>query len=197
MTKPLSPVDYKPFEASSHSREEFFKIETFSDEKDRNSLTELIRENMKEFDLKEKALLATYQRLNDLSLHYSEDGNQIYFIREHRFKKPIACIGLGSFRGLPLSEKIGEIRDLVVQKNFRNRGLGRKLLKHCIKKAKDTGYKRLYLETSKYMTSAQKLFTQSGFEAVEELPKKDLKTEDIPCYYLLRDLQVISSHKTL
>lgn len=188
MTKPLLPLDFESFDLSKRGKETFFKIETFTQSKDTRALTDLIRENMKEFDLKERTLVATYQRLKDLGHHYSEPGNQIYFIREHRQKYPIACIGLGSFRGLPLSEKIGEIRDLVVQKNFRNRGLGRKLLRHCIQRAKDIGYKRLYLETSKYMTSAQMLFTRSGFEPVEELPKKDKTSDNLPCYYLIRDL---------
>lgn len=189
MTKPLLPLEFEEKEVSKATPETFFKIELFKDKNDSNDLTELIRENMKEFDLKEKTLVATYRRLKDIALAYSEEGNEISFVREQRLLKPIACIGIGSFRGLPLSEKIGEIRDLVVQKNFRNRGLGRRLLSHAIKRSHELGYKRLYLETSRGMLLAQKLFLQSGFEPVEELPKKGDPSDEFPCYYLLKDIQ--------
>lgn len=189
MIKPISPLEYKPYEPPRSSSKNIFKIEKFTYDK-KNGLIELIRENLKEFNIRKKTLLTTYRRLKNFSSHYSQKGNSLYFVCEPRSQTPIACLGLGSFQGLPITEKIGEIANLVVQKDYRQKGLGRSLLNHGLQEAQKIGYKRLYLETSKYMVSAQKLFIQFGFEPVEELPKKDQQSDDIPCYYLLKDLHL-------
>lgn len=187
MTKPIRSLEYKTYQTLTNPTKNTFFIENFF-QCDSNTLIELIRENIREFDTKGRTLSTTYRRLKNLVNHYTQKGNHLYIIRDPIFKKPIACAGLGAFQGLPLAEKIGEIRDLVVQKKFRHKGLGRQLLNQCLIKAKHVGYKRLYLETSKHMIIAQKLFTQSGFTPVEQLQKKQTEAEDLPYYYLLKDL---------
>ena len=191
MTKPEAPLDKEIYPIPNDGGPIFFPIKTFANPyENKEKLSLLIQSNIKELDVGQKTLLATYRRLEDLAKHYSQEGNKLFFINDESNSFPIACIGLGSFSGLPASEKIGEIRDLVVHKEFRHQGYGRKLLKHGIKEAQKFSYKRLYLETTKDMTGAQKLFVKSGFEPVEELPKKDEAKETLPYYYLLKDLDL-------
>ena len=77
-------------------------------------ISSFIRQNLEEFDQQEKILVATYRRLNNLNKHYSPKGNRLYIIREKKTNSLIACAGIGSLHGLPLSEQMGEIRDLIV-----------------------------------------------------------------------------------
>lgn len=189
MTKSLPHLAYSEFEQSLNSSNSSPPLEEFKGE-DSEELMKLIHENIKEFDLGEKTLSTTYRRIKNLKKQYSEKGNVLFFIRDKTSGHVIACAGVGSFQNLPSSERIGEIRDLAVNENYRKRGFGTKLLYRCLREAQKLGYKRLYLETSRHMTVARKLFIQAGFEPVEELPKKSELSEDIPCYYLFQDLQL-------
>ena len=94
--------------------------------------------------------------------------------------------GLGPFAGLSPSEKIGEIRELVISKEFRGRGAGKLILKHILDHAFELGYQRVYLETTPQMQMAQKLFTNFGFKpvAIEENTQDDQETP-LPCYFML------------
>ena len=150
---------------------------------------------MKEFDQQEKILSTTYRRLENLWEDYSKQGSYLFVVRELYTKRLIACIGIGSFQGLPWSEKIGEIRDLVVHRKYGCQGIGQMLLENSLEKAKEFGYKRLYLEVSKHMIVAKKLFRQNGFNPVEQLPKQDL-TESMPCYFLLTDITSVGHEKS-
>ena len=100
--------------------------------------------------------------------------------------KVIGGVGVGTLHGLDLSEGIGEIRDLVVEIGFRGQGIGRQLLSHAIKTARQNRYQNIYLEVSANMTQAQRLFTLFGFRAVRTESKgpKNARKEE-PAYYLL------------
>ena len=80
--------------------------------------------------------------------------------------KVMGCIGIGSFHGLPLTEGIGEIRELVVDKNYRRRGIGQALLEKALSFAILNKYQKLYLETTPDMENAQSLFQHHGFKPV-------------------------------
>jgi putative acetyltransferase len=102
---------------------------------------------------------------------------------------PIGCVGLGPLHGLPSSEGVGEIRDLIVEEPYRGRGLGSKLLHLCINDAKQLGYKQLYLETTQNMTSAQRLFVRTGFRPVTgQAWQTPANPEEMPCYFLMETL---------
>ena len=106
----------------------------------------------------------------------------------------VGCGGVGSLHGLPLSEAVGEIRDLVVESKYRGLGIGGALLRNCLTFAKTSGYRRMYLETSERMHLARKLFIRMGFRPVVE---KTLDTPNRsgaqgrvpPCYFILEELQ--------
>ncbi len=100
--------------------------------------------------------------------------------------KVIGGIGVGTLHGLHLSEGIGEIRDLVVEVGFRGQGIGRQLLSHAIKMARQNRYQSIYLEVSANMTQAKRLFTLFGFRAVRTESKGATNTRhEEPAYYLL------------
>ena len=165
-------------------------IETLSSE-DEHRVVALIKRNLSTFDQTETVLAATFRRLQDLVGIYGERGCKFYVAKNRADRdEPIACVGLGPLHGLPSSEGVGEIRDLVVEERFRGRGLGSRLLHLCIADAKKLGYGRLYLETSKNMTIAQHLFVRTGFRPVVDrtVVQDATESKDLPSYYLLEEL---------
>ena len=59
-----------------------------------------------------------------------------------------------------------DIVNLAVSPEFRNMGLGRKILEYLLKTAKDEGIKTVHLEVRAENPYAQKLYASCGFRAV-------------------------------
>lgn len=164
-------------------------IETLSPETE-PALRDLIRRNLQGYDEAGSVIAATFRRLANLHGLYQTEGSRFFVIRD--MKKDGICIGgagIGTLHGLPPSEGLGEVRDLVLEEKYRGQGLGTRLLKRCVEEAKALGYKRLYLETTPQMENAQKLFLRFGFRAVTQA-QAELKTETakVPCYFILETL---------
>lgn len=75
--------------------------------------------------------------------------------------------GVGVAQLLGASEEYGEMQKLYLDKSVLGIGLGRCLIDLSIKKAKEFGYKYLYLETLEELSSAVSLYEQFGFEHIE------------------------------
>lgn len=83
----------------------------------------------------------------------------VEFITSEFKGKLVGCIGI---------EKYGEdglLRSLAVEEEYKNRGLGKRLLNELIKKGKNEGIKKLHLLT----TTAYKYFTRNGFRTINRL----------------------------
>jgi putative acetyltransferase len=59
--------------------------------------------------------------------------------------------------------KTAELKRMYLQPEYRGRGLGRTLLNHAIRWAKDRGCQVVVLDTSTAMTAAQGLYESAGF----------------------------------
>ena len=154
------------------------------------AIVALMRRNLSCYDANEQILMATYRRLERLSEVYKQAGSCFYVAKSSSLSdgKPIACVGVGPLHGLPVSEKIGEVRDLVVEKGYRGWGLGGKLLYLCIAEAKKLGYERLYLESSQHMTEARRLFLRAGFRPVTDKALQKNGVDQEPGYFLMETL---------
>ncbi|PNH89820.1 GNAT family N-acetyltransferase [Vibrio diazotrophicus] len=75
--------------------------------------------------------------------------------------------GVGVAQLLGASEEYGEMQKLYLDKSVLGIGLGRCLIDLSIKKAREFGYKYLYLETLEELSSAVSLYKQFGFEHIE------------------------------
>ena len=152
-------------------------------------IVELIERNLEPFEESGNVLAATFRRLESLAEVYREEGACFFVARDSELDKFIGGVGLGPLHGLPASEGFGEIRDLVLEKSYRGRGIGAKLLGMSIDKAVSIGYEKLYLETVPNMVTARRLFQRFGFRPVTSKLKGNLvtppPTDGIDCYYLL------------
>lgn len=158
---------------------------------------DLIRRNLQDYDEAGSVLASTFRRLADLIRVYRAEGAKYFVIKTS--SHPSICIGgagIGSLHGLPPSEGLGEVRDLVLDEPFRGQGLGGRLLKRCVEEARALGYKRLYLETTPQMEKAQKLFIRFGFRPITQALSESRMSisrgnspnelsAGVPCYFIL------------
>lgn len=152
---------------------------------------DLIRRNLQGYEEAGSVLAATFRRLRDLLSAYRAEGANFFVLRDMtKSGTIIGAAGIGSLHGLPPSEGLGEVRDLVLEEAYRGRGLGARLLKRCVEEAKTLGYKRLYLETTPQMEKAQKLFLRFGFRPVTQAQTELRVGQDtkVPCYFILEAL---------
>lgn len=165
-----------------------FVIEPFTP-RDEADLINLLRRNLEPFEEAGSVLAATYRRLAALRACYTAEGTVLLVVRELASGQCAGCVGLGPLAGLPYSEGIGEIRDLVIDERFRRRGLARRLLAMIFAEARRLAYRRLYLETTPEMEKAQALFRSFGFRPVLDQRKKGRELcETLPCYFMLDQL---------
>ncbi len=60
-----------------------------------------------------------------------------------------------------------ELQKMYFLEEARGKGLGAKMMTVCLKKAKEIGFEKVYLETMPYMKAAQKLYVKVGFKYIE------------------------------
>jgi GNAT superfamily N-acetyltransferase len=96
------------------------------------------------------------QSLNDPSQYILSPGGYIgmAFVDEDA----VGCCAL-----IPLEEATFEVAKMAVTPAWQGRGLGRKLLEHVIREARQLQAKRLYLETNSRLRPAIRLYESLGF----------------------------------
>jgi N-acetylglutamate synthase-like GNAT family acetyltransferase len=81
--------------------------------------------------------------------------------------KPVGTIGL-----YELSPDVGYFVRFYVDKNYRRKGIGTRLLSTLTEFAKKNNYKKLFLTTSSDREAANKFFVKMGFTRVYSSPKE-------------------------
>ena len=66
------------------------------------------------------------------------------------------------------SETMGQLRMLLVEPSARGRGLGARLVGECVSHARQVGFEKMGLYTSKGLESARRLYEAAGFQLVRE-----------------------------
>lgn len=75
---------------------------------------------------------------------------------------PAAC---GAFKFF--EEGTAEIKRMFVKKEFRGRGISRKILMELERWARESGYRKAILETGVYQQEAIGLYTSAGYKKIE------------------------------
>jgi len=158
-----------------------------------DSVVDLIRANLGEFEEVGSVLAASYRRVDRMIDTYHLAGAGYFVARDASTNEIIGGAGLGPLAGLPMEEGLGEIREMVLKEAYRGRGIGTQLLRCCLEAAKEFKYQRIYMETTPQMEKAQRLFQRFGFRPVTHaqgttIVSTDSKDGFLPCYFLLEDV---------
>lgn len=102
--------------------------------------------------------------LFDLEGHYHALGGSFDVVMD-RNGQVIASVGLQ-----PHEPGICELRKMYVLPAHRGHGIGRDLLSHAIRKARELGFKEIRLETATVLKEAVIMYERAGFQRYEIPP---------------------------
>ena len=89
-----------------------------------------------------------------------------------------------------INNETGEIKRMYVDPTFRKLGAGRTILQSLINEAKETGYKKVRLDSPKFMEAAHSLYRGFGFKDILVYPEVEI-SEDFRQYLLFMELELI------
>ena len=83
--------------------------------------------------------------------------------------------GLGSLKRI--NSDIGEIKRMFVDPASRRIGAGRAILEELLLEAKKVGYKKVRLDSPKFMEAAHSLYRSVGFRDIDAYPEMEIPAE--------------------
>jgi N-acetylglutamate synthase-like GNAT family acetyltransferase len=102
-----------------------------------------------------------YEVLSKSKYYIIDKGGEIFFAK---FKNEI----VGTVALMPTNENnIFELTKMAVKPEYRNKGIGKKLLQKCLSFSKQKGCKSLILYSNRKLKNAIYLYHQFGFEEVD------------------------------
>ena len=101
------------------------------------------------------------KEIKEIKSQYSRPHGAI-FIAYDFGKVPIGCSGLRRFE-----DSICELKRMYLKKEFRGRGIGKRLLIKSIEVGKELGYEKMRLDTLPSMESAIRLYKKIGFYEIK------------------------------
>ena len=110
----------------------------------------------------ETAPNGTDNDLNDLEANYINRGG-IFEILEDADGNLLGTVGL-----YPMDAETVELRKMYFAKELRGQGFGKRILQRMIEKSRESGFKKIYLETASVLKEAVHLYEKFGFEATPE-----------------------------
>lgn len=129
------------------------------EKKDNAALAEIIRNSLAEHGANKPGTVFFDPTTDDLESLFREAGSW-YFVAELNGR---VLGGAGIFPSAGLPEDTCELVKMYLIPDARHIGLGRKLISICLEKAKETGYKKVYLETLPELKQAVKVYEKFGF----------------------------------
>ena len=124
-------------------------------------IASIIRASLEEFGANKPGTVyydATTDHLFEL---FENNLKSAYFIAE---ENGIILGGAGYFHSDGLDDKTCELVKMYLSKSARGKGLGKKMIEHCIANAKQNGFEQMYLETMPELKKAIQVYELFGFE---------------------------------
>ncbi|PNQ72695.1 GNAT family N-acetyltransferase [Hanstruepera neustonica] len=132
--------------------------------RDDEQVAQVIRNVLIEFGVPKVGTAYADKSLDTMTETYSGSKSTYYVIDyEGRIIGGAGIAPLDNFDG-----NVCELQKMYFLPEARGRGLGSLMMDACLKKAKEFGFEKCYLETMPYMDDARKLYSKSGFENLEQ-----------------------------
>ncbi|MBV0931453.1 GNAT family N-acetyltransferase [Lentilactobacillus sp. IMAU92037] len=132
-------------------------------QQDDASLARIIKHSLKSFGLNIPSTAYFDPELNNLSAYYSASPNRQYFVAVSEHGNVLGGNGIAEY-----GEEAGvaELQKLYLTKKAQGQHLSYHLLDAAVKFARQSGYKKLYLETHHALTTAIHLYQEYGFKEI-------------------------------
>lgn len=111
---------------------------------------------LEEYGLKPD-LAGTDKDLTDIEAHYLARGG-LFELLETADGTLLGTVGL-----YPMDETTVELRKMYLSPQLRGKGIGKQTLQRMVEKAKELGFKKIYLETASVLKEAVGLYEKFGF----------------------------------
>ncbi|WP_226065425.1 GNAT family N-acetyltransferase [Kaistella polysaccharea] len=131
---------------------------------DNQLLAKIIRSCFHDFEVPTPATVYEDPATDHLYELFTEE-NSALFVAEVDGKL-CGCCGIFPTEGLP--EKCGELVKFYIGKDFRGKGLGKKLMEESIAFAKKSGYQSIYIESLPEFSTAVSIYEKQGFSYLEK-----------------------------
>jgi putative acetyltransferase len=130
------------------------------------ALADLIRTNLKKYHLDIPGTVYFDDNLNHLSDFYLADpARRHYIVLLDDSDRLIGGVGLAEFE---FFDDCCELQKLYLADEVKGAGLSYKLISLIEDKAKELGYKRMYLETHDNLAAAIHVYEKCGFKEIEK-----------------------------
>jgi GNAT superfamily N-acetyltransferase len=110
------------------------------------------------------------------------DPHGIYYLLELEG----AIIGMGALH--QIREETGEIKRMYIRPAYRGKGYGKALMQQLLQKAKEFGYRSVYLDSGRFMTTAHKLYRSFGFVECNEYPGTEIPPQFRPQWLFMEKI---------
>ena len=159
-----------------------YNITTLTPEYDR-ALAALIRKNLEEYHLDIPGTVYFDDNLNHLSDFYlAEPDRRHYFILLDEEGKLVGGIGLAE---IDIFEDCAELQKLYLANEVKGQGLSYRLMDLLEDKAKELGYRRMYLETHDNLGIAIHAYERAGYK---EIPKPEAVVHSTMNRFFVKDI---------
>ncbi len=150
---------------------------------DNLQLANIIRRNLEFYGLNIKGTAYFDDCLDNLSAYYDERPleRQYWVVTD----SGNTVVGGAGFAKLPFIEDCCELQKIYLTDQFKGQGLGLELLSFVVDKAREFGYKKMYLETHHRLDLALKLYVKYGFR---EIDKPDFVVHSTMDKFFIKDL---------
>ena len=135
----------------------------YIEEKYDAAVAELIRTTLKAHHLDMPGTAYFDESLDHLSEYYKAPDREYYVLCNEG--SAVGGVGFAKFEGL---EECCEMQKLYLSEPLRGKGTGREMVIFIIGRARDMGYKKMYLETHSRLESAIHLYEKCGFKEIEK-----------------------------
>lgn len=131
---------------------------------DNQQIAKVIRDVLIEFGVP-KVGTAYEDKATDEMYEAYQKEKAAYFVIEHQGQ----VVGGAGYAQLDNYEgNVCELQKMYFLPITRGKGLGSKLIEHCLGLAKTEGFDQCYLETMPYMDAARALYRKNGFSNLEQ-----------------------------
>ena len=121
----------------------------------------IIRAALEEFGANKPGTVYFDETTDHLFELFQEHPHCAYFIAE---EDGIILGGAGYFHSQGLDEHTCELVKMYLSKSARGKGLGQKMITHCMNEAKKEGFEQMYLETMPELKKAIQVYELFGFD---------------------------------